>query len=446
MEQEWVENATYFGPLLAASVANGSVPLSRLDDMALRVVLPMFALNYLAPSPPAANPNATANSTAHAALARELAAASLVLLQNEGPLLPLPPATRQSIAVIGYDLQTGGGGSGRVVPPFVLPALDAVRAEFPRANVTYYSGQQTAAAAALAAASDVTVFIASVFSGEGSDRSNLSLGCAPRAGARSCEFWPDQDAQLAAVAAAAPRGRVVVVVRAPGAVLMPWARSVGAIVNQLYGGQSANEALAGALSGRYNPAGKLTVSFPASMEATWLSWPATAGPVNPASFPGVDRGGGFLEVDYAERLSVGYRWFDARGAAPLWPFGAGLSYSNFSFARLLVSNPLSPAAPACNVTFDITLAAGPAGGEVAQLYVAGGREGDPPRALKGFAFVPLSPAAPSARVAIPLSLAELRVWDVAAHAWAPYAAGVYGLWVGASSADLRLAGSVVVNS
>jgi beta-glucosidase len=442
-EQEWVKNATYYGPLLAAAVANGSVPLARLDDMAFRVLLPMLALNYLAPSPPSANPNATANTTEHAALAHELSAASLVLLTNENHLLPLPN-TSITIAVIGYDQQTGGGGSGRVVAPYSVAIADAVRAEFPAATVAYYNGQNITAAAALAAASDVTVFLASVWSGEGSDRANLSLGCAPWAGAQSCRWWPDQDATLEVVAAAAG-GRVVVALRAPGAVLMPWLPSVGAVVNQLYGGQDANAVLAGALSGRYNPSGKLTVSFPASMEDTWLSYPAASGPVNPASFPGVDRGGGFLEATYAEGLQVGYRWFDARGTRPLFFFGHGLSYSNFTYSRLLVSNPLSPATPTCNVTFVMVLSNGPAGGEVAQLYVQSFREGDPPKALKGFAYVHLSPEAPSAEVDIPLALEDLRTWDVAAHAWATYPPGAFTLWVGASSADLRLAGSVVVS-
>ena len=88
---------------------------------------------------------------------------------------------------------------------------------------------------------------------------------------------------------------------------------------------------------------------------------------------------------------------------------------------------------------------GPAGGEVAQLYVQSFREGDPPKALKGFAYVHLSPEAPSAEVDIPLALEDLRTWDVAAHAWATYPPGAFTLWVGASSADLRLAGSVVVS-
>ena len=97
------------------------------------------------------------------------------------------------------------------------------------------------------------------------------------------------------------------------------------------------------------------------------------------------------------------------------------------------------------MTCTVALSAGPAGGEVAQLYVAG-LPGDPPRQLKGFQFVQLSAAAPSATVAFPLALRDLTTWSVAAHAFVPFPPGDYALWVGSSSADIRLTGSVTVRA
>ena len=448
MEQEWVKNATYYGDILGSYVANGTIPMSRLNEMARRVLLPMYALNYISPSN--GGPNATANSTSHAELSLELAVASLALLKNEGPLLPLAPHQGLKIALIGDTDLTGGGGSGGVVRPFTTTLQSAVMGEFPGASVTYFQGNVSGAAAA-AAAADVAVVVVSVWGSEGGDRANLSLGCAPMAGPQSCRYWPDQDALVEAVASAAPVGKTVVVVRAPGAVLMPWLGSVGAVVNQVFGGQGANSAVAGLLGGRFNPAGKLTVSFPKTLNDTWLSWPTPGGPINPNSFPGTDRGGGFPEVDYAEGLFVGYRWFDNFPdtlLAPLFPFGHGLSFSTFAYSALELGNngTLTPSFPTLDLTFTLALASGPSGGEVSQLYVAGGLSGDPKKGLKGFAYTFLTPSSPSQQVRITLSLSDLVTWDVARHAFVPYPDGSYSVMVGSSSRDLRLAGTVTVRT
>ena len=451
MEQEWVRDAEFYGATLLAYVANGSIPLARLDDMARRVLLPMYALNYAAPSSDAYGPNATANSTAHAALAGELAAATPVLLKNAGALLPLPPATTQKILLVGTDDITGGGGSGQVTKPYRVTLQGAMANEFPGAALSALPlctnascAVDCSAAAAAARAADTVIVLVSVWGSEGSDRANLSLGCGPN----RCEWYPDQDALVACLAAG--NANTAVVVRAPGAVLMPWLGSVRAVVNQLFAGQEANAALSGVLSGRINPAGKLTVSFPASMQSTWLSWPASEGPVNPASFPGTDRGGGFSEVDFAEGLEVGYRWYTARNTTPLFCFGHGVGYADFAYFDLAVSGALSAASPAASVSFTLALGGGGAGAaragaEVAQLYVAG-LPGDPPMGLKGFQYAALTPAAPSARVSIALALRDLSYWSPQAHAHLPYPPGEYKLWVGSSSCDLRLAGSVTVSA
>ena len=143
---------------------------------------------------------------------------------------------------------------------------------------------------------------------------------------------------------------------------------------------------------------------------------------------------------------MGYRYYDATPAAtkPLFAFGTGLSYSTFVFSGLGVAGSVSPTS---NATVSVTVrnVVGPAGREVAQLYVAGpGQPGDPVRTLKGFADTGL--LAPGANVVITFALAlrDLRFYDAGAAAWAPYPQGSYALWVGAASDDLRLSGSVGV--
>ena len=225
---------------------------------------------------------------------------------------------------------------------------------------------------------------------------------------------------------------------------MPWLGAVGAVVHQLFAGQEAGTALGEALAGVLNPRGKLTISFPRSMTDTWLS-PPGGGPIDPTRYPGTDRGGGFPEVDYAEGLAVGYRHYDmqpnASGGA-LFAFGHGLSYTTFAYSSLAVAGTVSPSSNA-TITARIAHADGPPGVEVAQLYVAGALPGDPPRALKGFARASLQPGE-SQDVEFVLCAADLVVWSAAAHAFEPFPPGSYALWVGASSRDLRLQGSVAV--
>jgi len=170
-----------------------------------------YALNFTAEPPSNANKTSVANTTAHATLARDLARASIVLLKNDAGALPLGDAASlpRGVAVIGLDALNGGGGSGQVQPPYTVSTVDGLQAAIPGLNVTYYNGNNicksesapncrsasmharsfSAVASSLAAAVDAVILIVSVWGSEGMDRANLSLGCAPWAGTRSCEWW-----------------------------------------------------------------------------------------------------------------------------------------------------------------------------------------------------------------------------------------------------------------
>lgn len=222
---------------------------------------------------------------------------------------------------------------------------------------------------------------------------------------------------------------------------MPWIDAVPAVIHQGFPGQEAGTALGEALVGAINPRGRLTITFPKTLNDTWLSGPG-GGPILPERWPGVQLpGDDFSTVFYDEGLFVGYRWYDAQGTAPLFPFGFGLSYSNFSYSALSVSGAVSPTASA-TITALITHTGGPAGGELAQLYVAG-LPGDPPKALKKWARAELAPGG-SVNVTFVLEARDLTTWNVAAHAHVLFPAGAYDVWVGASAQDLRLSGSVRV--
>jgi beta-glucosidase len=293
-------------------------------------------------------------------------------------------------------------------------------------TVVYNATQDAAVAAALAAKFDVVVMNVATTSGEGSDRPNLDLPA-----------W--QDAMVSAVVAA--NKNTVVVARCPGACTMPWRDEALAILFQLLPGQEAGNALANALFGDVNPSGKLPVSFPASMNDTWLG-----NPVNPAQYPGVPLNGeSFPTATFSEGVFFGYRWYDQQGTDPLWPFGHGLSYTSFGYSRLRVAGVASSTSNA-SVSITLTNTGGMAGSEVVQLYLGfPASTGEPPKVLRGFEKVKGMTAGAAATVTFTVTAEEVQVWDTDAQTWA-ITPGTYSVYVGSSSRDIRLTGSLTVQA
>lgn len=303
----------------------------------------------------------------------------------------------------------------------------------PRVQVDSYMGSDMSKVAALAGAADVVVVSVATACSEGEDRPNLDLPA-----------WQDQ--VVAAAAAANPR--TVVVVRAPGPVLMPWLPSVAAVVYQLMPGQEAGNALADVLLGTVNPMGKLPVTFPASMTETWLG-SGTGGqwPTNQSQYPGTDRGKGWQEADYSEGLLMGYRWYDARAISPLFPFGHGLSYTSWGYANLLVTGSMAAGSASGSITVSCTLTNTGAvlGAEVAQLYIGyPAAAEEPPKLLKGFQKLSLN-SGQTATPSFPLAPFDLSIWNVTQQAWT-LTPGTYTVMVGSSSRDIRLTGSFTVGN
>ncbi|HEX3780051.1 MAG TPA: glycoside hydrolase family 3 C-terminal domain-containing protein [Pseudonocardiaceae bacterium] len=270
-------------------------------------------------------------------------------------------------------------------------------------------------AVALAKASSVAVVFASNFESEGSDLTDIDLSS-------------QQDQLISAVAAVNPN--TVVVLNTGSAVTMPWLDSVKGVLEAWYPGQEDGTAIASVLFGDTNPAGKLPVTFPKSLTDV----PASTA----AQWPGVNG-----QVDYSEGLDVGYRWYDAKGIAPLFPFGAGLSYTTFGFSHLRVGpGNLGPNGQE-TVTADITNTGHRAGADVVQLYLGEPASAtEPPEQLKGFQKVQLAPGQ-TKQVHFTLSSQDVSYWDSNAQNWTT-AAGRYQIMVGDSSANLPLTGSFQV--
>jgi len=383
---------------LAAAISAQSVAQARLDDMVLRLLTSLERVGVLG-DPPAGSPTAVVNTAAHAELARQAATESITLLKNDAAILPLDPA--KSVLVVGEaggpQPSAVGGGSAFVNAPYVVSPLAALQS---RGNLTVnYDDGTSDSVLAAAQAADVALVFVHVPSSEGQDRASLSSGA---------------DALIAKVAAANPN--TIVVLNAPGAVLMPWLAQVRAVLVAWYPGQENGNALGSVLYGDANPGGKLPLSFPAS-EAD-LPQPSSA-----------------HTITYAEGLAIGYRALDSAGTPPLFSFGFGLSYTSFAYSALVLRAGAEPGS--VSATFDLTNTGTRAGSEVAQLYLGfPASAGEPPQVLRGFERVLLR-SGETRSVEIELRPRSFSCWSASQHArYVP--SGTYRITVGGSARDAAL--------
>jgi beta-glucosidase len=226
----------------------------------------------------------------------------------------------------------------------------------------------------------------------------------------------NQDAVVNAVAAVNPK--TIVVSKTGGPVLMPWVDKVPAILQAWYPGEEDGNAVADVLFGAFNPSAKLPITFPRKES----DQPANT----TAQYPGT---GG--TAHYTEGIFVGYRHYDAKKIAPLFPFGHGLSYTSFQYSNLTVT-PTS-------VEADVTNAGTSTGAEIAQLYIGAPSTAAAPEApqeLQGFQKVLLTPGQ-TGHVTFPLTKRSFSFWDTASHGW-KVAGGQYRISVGGGSRSLPL--------
>jgi beta-glucosidase len=270
------------------------------------------------------------------------------------------------------------------------------------------------AAAAAHSANAALVFVHEEGS-EGVDRPSLSLPL-------------DQDGLIRAVTAATRRAAVVINSGYP--VAMPWVDGSNAILQMWYPGQEGGTATAELLLGHASPSGKLPVTFPRSEADT-----PVAG--HPERFPGLDLGTANARQFYSEGIFVGYRWYDANGIQPLFPFGHGLSYTRFDYSELKVER----AGDGFEVSFRVRNVGQVKGAEVPQVYL-----GPPspapvsmaPKQLVGFERVELGPGK-SEKVKVHIGARQLSYWSTVKHDWV-VARGERPVYVGSSSGDIRLQG------
>lgn len=359
------------------------------------------------------------DAAAHHALARRAAEESLVLLKNEGSLLPL--AAGSKVAVIGdfaKNPRYQGAGSSMVNSTQVDVLLDKlIDSEL---NVIGYQqgfdrhGKPDAAlqksACELATQADTVVLcmgLDEIAESEGLDRSNLRLA-------------QNQVDLLQAVAAVNPK--IVVVLYSGSVVETPWLDNCQALLYAALGGQAGAGAVADALTGKVNPCGKLAET-----------WPLAYADVPSAADFATRR----KTVEYREGLYIGYRYFTMAEKAVRFPFGYGMSYTTFAYSDM--------AADEQGVSLTVTNTGSVAGTEIVQLYVAKKNSElfRPAKELKGFARVTLAPGEKQ-RITIMLDDKAFRFWNVKANRW-EIEGGEYELLVGASVEDIRLCEKISVH-
>lgn len=410
---------------IVAAVKSGELAEDVLDRAVERI------LDFVIRAADSRKPDQTFDPDLHHELARLAAQESMVLLKNDGNILPL--RQEGTVAVIGEladKPRYQGGGSSHVNPT----RLDRAREEMVRAagatcRIVYAQGYELDGDAVKeelfeeakqqAAQADAVVLFVGLpdrYESEGYDRTHMRLPA-------------NQLALIDALSGVQPN--LVVVLSNGSPVEMPWIGKVKAVLEGYLGGQASGSAAADLLFGHANPSGKLAETFPVRLQD------------NPSYlfFPGEgDR------VEYREGVFVGYRYYDAKEIEPLFPFGHGLSYTSFAYGGLTLDKSRMQDGEKLKVSLQVTNTGSRTGQEIVQLYVRDveSRVARPVKELKGFAKVELAPGQ-SRTVTFELDKRAFAYYNAELNDW-HVETGEFRILIGKSSRDIVLEASVEVQS
>lgn len=397
-----------------ALLKEGKASEDVLDEKVRRVLRLQMRTNF---GPEPELPYGRFTCPEHSAAARRIGTESIVLLKNEGGVLPLGDAAR--ILVVGENAvrtMTENGGSSALKAKYEVTPLEGLRAALPDAEIRYVQGWSSTGGAnsdeAVEAASeaDAVLFFGGLnksrgLDAESSDRVSFNLPYG-------------QDSLISAIAAV--NDRTVVVNISGGAVAMPWASEVRGIVQSWYLGSESGNCLADVLTGKANPCGKLPFTIPYGLED---------GPIRTAEqYPGIPRGDAsdkntIWDETYSEDIFVGYRWYDSENVRPRFAFGHGLSYTAFSISDVRIDGR--------RLRCRLSNTGERDGSETVQLYVGLPGDDRPVKELKAFRKVFLK-AGESREIAFTVDDGMLMQYD---GGW-KLKKGCARLYVGVSSDKL----------
>ena len=403
---------------LVAAVESGEMTEDELDAHARRVL--SLALTYAREG----KEKPSVDFEEHHALAREAAEKCAVLLKNEDQILPLDAKKTSKIAVFGDWAEHPvfqGTGCAIVNARQVDIPLDEMRKMVSDPSVMIYEPgyldlnhtDETLLNCAVAAAkqADVAIVFAGSILPEESDDYNR----------KHMHVEPAQEELIRRVSAV--NANTIVVLMNCESVVMPWIDNVKAVLDMWYCGEGSGNAVARLLFGKANPSGKLPVTMPEKQSDI----------PGYLHFPGENH-----ELLYDEGVFVGYRYYEKKELAPLFPFGHGLSYTSFVYGNLRLSTPEVTLPERLIVRFTLTNTGNLRGGEVPQLYVADGhaRLPRPIKELKHFTKVYLDPGE-STEITFTLESRDFSYYDPAFSGWVADS-GTFELIIGSSSQDIRL--------
>jgi beta-glucosidase len=407
---EQLDATVWFDAPLRQAIGQGTVSHGRISDAVRRILRSMYTLEL-----DQHHEAVPVDYQAHASLTRRAATEGIVLLKNNG-VLPLDSALK-SVLIVGGHADLGvlsGGGSSQVTPmgvaPTIIPVevtggmkymgrqlympsspLRALQSAMPATRFAYVSGYDVATAVAHAERVDLVIVFATKWQVESRDTGSLSL--------------PEgQDELIRALSQANPHTLVVLETGNP--VAMPWLDNVQAVVEAWYPGQEGGLAIADILTGVCNPSGRLPITFP--LDVTQLPRPFIPGFGLPYKSA--------VSIDYSEGAFVGYRWYAREKQTPLFPFGYGLSYTQFSMDKLRVQQSTDAhRRPMLSAEVTVSNRGKRAGDVTAQVYVASALTLGT-RRLVGYERLTLT-ASETRVTTLEIDPRLLAQWSPRAHQW-----------------------------
>lgn len=401
--------ARYKQKTLKKAYEEGKFTEETLDDLVYRFLRVMYLTGVF--EKPKTLPKGSRNTTEHQTLARQIAEKGMVLLKNEGNLLPLSTEDIDTVSLNGPNLKKRfgrvlSGGSSAVVAPYEITPLKGMQEKL-RGKVEIVSDASKA---------DVAIIVAGLnhskgMDSESYDRPDLQL--------------PEEQIELINETTKDNPNTIVVLIAGSPIAMDRWIENVPVVLDAWFPGMEGGRAIANILFGDAYPSGKLPITFPQKLADS----PAHQSGL-PRNYPGDEK----KDVHYEEGIYVGYRWFDEKEIAPLFPFGYGLGYSTFEFGDAHLNSETSDT---ITVNLEVENTGERTGAEVVQVYshdIQSAVE-RPPKELVGFEKVVLNPREKKS-VPILIRTKDLMFYDVTNHNW-KLEPGEFELQIGNSSRNIH---------